>query len=495
MKRRILALLLPLALLLCAGARAAAEPGALLARQRVYEGQFADVSADAWYAGAVAAGYEYGLFSGREGGFAPDAEITLAELLTLSARIHAVWASETIPAAAPGEAWYLPYAAYLSDRGLLSVPLADCDAPATRAQLAAVFAHSLPEGCFGDLNAALLEDARAAGFVADVGPDTPYREDILWLYRQGLLAGMDERGSFLPDASTTRAETAALVTRLVDPSLRITLGWSVPRPWSAAGATLPGLVEAPDAVSNAPDYEDEAALDALVRKMLAAGEHTISLQYDHALSRSDASALANRFTSCVKTYCEQMYNFVLCQTYRDGSATLTFCATACLPEAAEKETAEQREARMAAAGAQLERYRAETMAKAIEVHDMLWETGQLGADMSQLEIARVYFAWLCDNCAYDDAGASDDYSVSHIAYSALVDGRAVCDGYTGAYNLLLKLEGIDCRALHNRAHIWTVATLDGTEYHIDPTWGDQTGRVNMSYFCMTPEESMDVHPW
>ena len=75
------------------------------------------------------------------------------------------------------------------------------------------------------------------------------------------------------------------------------------------------------------------------------------------------------------------------------------------------------------------------------------------------------------------------------------NGTAVCDGYTGAYNLLLKLEGIDCYALPNATHIWTVATLDGTDYHIDTTWGDSGNSINYDYFAMTPSGSWSHHSW
>ena len=71
----------------------------------------------------------------------------------------------------------------------------------------------------------------------------------------------------------------------------------------------------------------------------------------------------------------------------------------------------------------------------------------------------------------------------------------MCDGYTGAYNLLLKLEGIDCTALFNDSHIWTLAELDGTTYHIDVTWGDQYGRTDLRYFGMSEEQSYQYHPW
>ena len=133
------------------------------------------------------------------------------------------------------------------------------------------------------------------------------------------------------------------------------------------------------------------------------------------------------------------------------------------------------------------------MAAAIAVHDELWSSGQITPGMSEYDKARVYYTWICDNCVYDyDAG---DDSLSHIAYSLFHDGTAVCDGYTGAYNMLLKLEGIDCTALSNSSHIWTVATLDGVQYHIDTTWGDSGAQPDYSYFAMTPTQSWNQHRW
>lgn len=479
MIRRMLALLLPLALLLSVAAQAAggdAEPR--FRRTQTYDGRFADVSPEQWFYPYAAASYEYALIAGRPDGFAPNEPVQVAELLTLSARIRAAYEGDAIPAAAADEAWYAPYLAYLAARGLLVPTITDYDASATRAQLAAVFAATLPEDCFDNRNALLVTDAYASGaYIADVGEYTPYQPQILWMYRQGLLAGTDAAGAYRPEQTTTRAETATIVTRMVDPSLRITLGWTVLPPWSAAGRTLASLVEAPAAVPEAPDWFDADAMDALVRQMLAANNTRVDLRYPRPLDQSDAQALANAVTARVKSYCEQMYNSVVCTRYLgSGNATLRLSAVGCTDE-------------------QLARMREEAMARAAAIHDSLWETGQLTADMSQYEIARVLFLWLCDHCAYDWRGAKDDSSVSHLAYGALVDGRAVCDGYTGAYNLLLKLEGIDCRALANNEHIWTVATLDGTEYHIDVTWGDQSGYTDMQYFGMSAEASYRAHPW
>ena len=452
-------------------------PASLLPRALRYDGRFDDVAESDWFYPYAAAGYEYGLFTGRgEHVFAPDAEITVAELATLSARIRAAWEGDTIPDAEPWSA--APYVAYLRERGAFDDSLTPYLAEtATRAQAAGVFAATLPGSCFDDRNALLVTDAYASGaYIADVGEYTPYQPQIMWMYRQGLLAGVDAAGSYAPARTTTRAEIAAVVTRIVDPALRLTPDWVVLPRWSAVGTTLTDLVPMPERVEPAPAYDDADAIDAQTRRMLALGEHTLTLQYPVTLSQSDAQTIANLFNRCVKGYCEQMYNHVRVTRYlNSGRAKVAFSAAGCTDE-------------------ELARYREETMARAVAVHDLLWETGQLVEGMSQRDIARVYFLWLCDNCDYD-YDALGDTSLGHIAYSALLNGKAVCDGYTGAYNLFLKLEGIDCRAVHNDAHIWTAATLDGAECHIDVTWADQDRRAALKYFAMTPEESYQLHPW
>jgi transglutaminase/protease-like cytokinesis protein 3 len=85
--------------------------------------------------------------------------------------------------------------------------------------------------------------------------------------------------------------------------------------------------------------------------------------------------------------------------------------------------------------------------------------------------------------------------VSHLAYGLFRNAIAVCDGYTAAYNLLLRLEGISCAALGNDDHLWTVAVLDGETLHIDVTWGDTESGADERYFAMTSQESYEYHPW
>lgn len=473
MRKRFASLLLAFALLLSLSMPAAAA----FLRVRGYDGRFADVRGDEWYAPYVAALYEYGLTEGRgDGGYAPLSEVTLGELATFAARVRAAHEGLTIPAASEGEAWYVPYLAFLRahtqvDDALLTRP----DDVATRAEMAGLLSVALPEGTLDEPNADLVTDAYASGdYITDVTEYTPYQREILRMYRQGLLNGTDARGSFHPNQSVNRAEIAALLTRMLDESLRLTLSWTLyPTP---AVQSWGELVEKPQTVNLAPDTSDAEAIDALVCDMLSRESNTLTLRYPAALSTETLQALSDALVRAVKTYCEQMYDGVTCRMYSDGTVIVAFSCGAC-----------EDEERFCA-------WREETMRRALAVHDELWANGTLTMNMSERERAEAYFLWLCGSCTYDYYG-TDETSPAHTAYGALVNGRAVCDGYTGLYNLLLKLEGIECRALYNTEHIWTVAVLDGEEVHIDVTWGDQARGSELKYFAMSPEDSYRYHAW
>lgn len=91
------------------------------------------------------------------------------------------------------------------------------------------------------------------------------------------------------------------------------------------------------------------------------------------------------------------------------------------------------------------------------------------------------------------------------SYGALVDKRAVCQGYTLAYVYLLKLCGIKSVPVSSSSmqHMWNLVQLDGEYYHVDVTWDDEsimygdnsyeiTGRVNHKYFLRTDSEFKSI---
>lgn len=473
-------LALALTAALCVPAAAESTPAANFQRLKTYDGQFSDVEAGSAFYENAAALYEYGLSVGKgDGTFGLREPMTTGQVVIFAARIRSLYflGDPELGAAAflqEGQAAYAPYLAYLQEEGVLADELDGLYfSPATRAQTAHVLAGALPSEALPLMNDELVTTAYATRrFVTDVTEYTPYYADILTLYRTGVCVGSDASGSFGPDDQITRGAAAAMLTRMLDPALRLTPSWDPDGFVSALTIRWGDLIPEETAYTAAPITPEEIAGD--VAYMLAQESSVLSLDYGRPVSSAEVDRVMNAALDTVKTFCEQMYNYVSCSYEpQSGRVKMRFSAV----------SAEE----------SLSDYRTYTLSAAAGVHDQLWSEGRIVPGMSELEKARVYYRWVCENCVYDEN--ADEDSLSHIAYSLFHDGRAVCDGYSGAYNLLLKLEGIECTALSNDEHIWTVAVLDGTEYHIDVTWGDAGGAPDERYFAMTPEQSRAYHSW
>lgn len=169
---------------------------------------YTDVPADSWYAQAAQVCYETGLMTGTGKGFEPELTLTGGQLTVIAARLREAVVGDTIARgdAQPGETlpWYYWEERYLQDAGI-AVP--DGEAPATRAQFAALLAAVLPESYTPAINAVTaLPDSDDA--------------QVLRLYNAGILTGSDAYGTFLPQGTLRRHECAAMVARAVQPGLR-----------------------------------------------------------------------------------------------------------------------------------------------------------------------------------------------------------------------------------------------------------------------------------
>ena len=88
-------------------------------------------------------------------------------------------------------------------------------------------------------------------------------------------------------------------------------------------------------------------------------------------------------------------------------------------------------------------------------------------------------------CRYGEGG------YGNTAYGCLVEGSAMCRGYTAAFSYLCSRAGIRTASVRDRddTHIWSMAYLDGKWYHIDVTWDDPDDVAHPSYakydrFCL-----------
>lgn len=112
---------------------------------------------------------------------------------------------------------------------------------------------------------------------------------------------------------------------------------------------------------------------------------------------------------------------------------------------------------------------------------------------SDLETALYLHDWVALNCAYDET--LDHYS----AYDLFTLGTGVCQAYALAYQALLEECGIPCQYVASKTmnHAWTEICLDGTWYHVDPTYDDpvfdRRGHVQHTFFLKSDATFQETH--
>ena len=187
-------------------------------RSSVYTpSQFRDVDENLWYGfnqqKVVASAFEYGIMKGSSATvFNPTGNVTVAEAITIAARVHSIYSTggENFVQGTP---WYRVYVDYATANGIIAAnDFTDYARAATRAEVAYIFSHSIPQTEFSEQN--------TVNSLPDVTGATPYREAIMMLYKAGVLTGNDSRGTFTPDNNISRAETAAIISRVILPATR-----------------------------------------------------------------------------------------------------------------------------------------------------------------------------------------------------------------------------------------------------------------------------------
>lgn len=120
--------------------------------------------------------------------------------------------------------------------------------------------------------------------------------------------------------------------------------------------------------------------------------------------------------------------------------------------------------------------------------------------MSPYEKERAVHDRLVETIDYDALALARDSSdaappESSTPYGALVLGQAICYGYSGSFQLLMDMLGIECITVDgtinddNDPHSWNMVNLDGSWYIVDVTWDDPIGgSLTYNFFNRTQEE-------
>ena len=100
--------------------------------------------------------------------------------------------------------------------------------------------------------------------------------------------------------------------------------------------------------------------------------------------------------------------------------------------------------------------------------------------------------WLAEHCEYHYPAAADvdAYPEAFTSYGALVEGSAVCEGYSKAFQLLCYYAGIECTLVTGTGgggpHMWNAVRLEDGWYYTDTTWDAAQPAIH-TFFNQTSE--------
>ena len=118
-------------------------------------------------------------------------------------------------------------------------------------------------------------------------------------------------------------------------------------------------------------------------------------------------------------------------------------------------------------------------------------------EKSEYERVSAIYDYITSHVIYDTeayqahlAGNDSDYDMAYTAYSALINGRAVCQGYATLFYAMCRYAGLEVLMVDGIAlgqdgwgdHAWNMVRVDGYWYQADPTWDADPSFMGYRYF-------------
>ena len=178
-------------------------------------GMFTDVSESEWYASSIASSYELGFMKGSSDTlFEPNGNMTVAEAITIAARVHDAYNAKGTQFGTGTTNWYDDYVSYAVTNGIIEEgQFDDYNRPVKRWEMAVIFSNSVPDS--------FLEAKNDVDEIPDVPNTNSYFDRLQLLYNAGVVMGNDEFGTFMPNNNIIRAEAAAIINRVALPESRL----------------------------------------------------------------------------------------------------------------------------------------------------------------------------------------------------------------------------------------------------------------------------------
>jgi transglutaminase/protease-like cytokinesis protein 3 len=103
--------------------------------------------------------------------------------------------------------------------------------------------------------------------------------------------------------------------------------------------------------------------------------------------------------------------------------------------------------------------------------------------------------YICENTVYDELMKQ---SSGDSAYDSLLYGKAICEGYSRAVQILLDALDIDNYLVVGDGesngeilpHMWNVVEIDNSNYYLDATWNDSGEDNSIVYFYFNVNDEM-----
>lgn len=106
---------------------------------------------------------------------------------------------------------------------------------------------------------------------------------------------------------------------------------------------------------------------------------------------------------------------------------------------------------------------------------------------------RTIYDYLANHITYD---YKDTSNLPYTAYDAIVNGKAVCQGYATLFYRILLDYGIDNRIIVSTTHAWNLVNVDGQYYECDLTWDSQNAQAGQNYeYFLKASLTGSEHKW
>ena len=122
-------------------------------------------------------------------------------------------------------------------------------------------------------------------------------------------------------------------------------------------------------------------------------------------------------------------------------------------------------------------------------------TNNINNNMDNFTKIRTIHDYIINHTKYDE-DRSDKNNIkykSDTAYGALIEGHALCGGYTDAMMLFLERFNIESYKIASENHVWNYVYLNNKWYNLDLTWDDPVSRdgkdiLEHNFFMISTDE-------